>query len=48
MAKKANPEQTSLQKYLKKKKARNQQIVDIDLINKMNDNLNSETAEYLH
>lgn len=48
MPRKANPEQTSLQKYLKKKKQNNQQIVDIDLINKMNKNLKSETAEYLH
>ncbi len=48
MAKKANPEQQSLQKYLKKKTKRNQQIVDVNLITKMNDNQNSDTAKYLH
>ena len=48
MPKKANPEQNSLQKYLKKRKARDQQIVDISLINKMNENQNWETAMYLH
>ena len=48
MPKKANPEQNSLQKYLKKKKARDQQMVDISLITKMNDNQNSDTAKYLH
>ena len=40
MAKKASPEQQSLQKYLKKRKARDQQIVDINLITKMNENQN--------
>lgn len=48
MPKKANPEQNSLQKYLKKKKARDQQMVDISLITKMNENQNSDTAKYLH
>ena len=48
MAKKANPEQNSLQKYLKKKKKRDQQIVDIALITKMNKNKNSDTYKYLH
>lgn len=48
MAKKANPEQNSLQKYLKKKKKRDQQIIDVSMINKMNENQNSETAKYLH
>ena len=48
MAKKANPEQQSLQKYLKKKTKRNQQLVDVKLITKMNENQNSETSKYLH
>ena len=48
MPKKANPEQQSLQKYLKKKKNRDQQIVDIALINKMNESKNSDTYKYLH
>jgi hypothetical protein len=48
MPKKANPEQQSLQKYLKKKKSRDQQLVDIKMITKMNENQNSETAKYLH
>jgi len=48
MAKKASPEQQSLQKYLKKRKARDQQVVDIKLITKMNENQNWETAKYLH
>ena len=48
MAKKANPEQNSLQKYLKKKKSWNQQIVDIKLITEMNEKQNSDVSKYLH
>lgn len=48
MPKKANPEQTSLQKYLKKKKSNNQQIVDIKLITEMNESQNSDVSKYLH
>lgn len=48
MAKKANPEQTSLQKYLKKKKSNSQQIVDIKLITEMNEKQNSDVSKYLH
>ena len=48
MAKKSNPEQQSLQKYLKKKKDNKNKIVDISLITKMNENQNSDTAKYLH
>ncbi|MBO7715179.1 MAG: hypothetical protein J6S85_16545 [Methanobrevibacter sp.] len=48
MPKKANPEQTSLQKYLKKKKSNSQQIVDIKLITEMNEKQNSDVSKYLH
>lgn len=48
MPKKANPEQQSLQKYLKKKKNRDQTLVDVKLITKMNENQNGDAAKYLH
>lgn len=48
MPKKANPEQTSLQKYLKKKKSNSQQMVDIKLITEMNESQNSDVSKYLH
>lgn len=48
MATQSNPEQKSLQKYLKKKTSRNQAVVDINMINKMNEDRNSAVAKYLH
>jgi hypothetical protein len=48
MATQSNPEQKSLQKYLKKKTSRNQAVVDINMINKMNEDKNSAVAKYLH
>ena len=48
MATQSNPEQKSLQKYLKKRESRDQQIVDIKMITKMNEDQNSAVARYLH